>query len=76
MVDVENPVSDDFAYSRRAETDAAGVAARTVHLEDNCVLMLHPAEHPVMYTPLTVTCVANKSKRARSGTLSTVKVSP
>ena len=53
---VENPVIDDFAYSRWAETDAAGVPAHTVPLEDDRVLMVRPAEQHVLYTPLTVTC--------------------
>ena len=57
---VENPVSDDFAYSRWAETEATGMAARTVPLEDDRVLMLEPAEQPAFYTPLVITCGAKQ----------------
>ena len=57
---VESPVSDDFAYSRWAETEAAGVAAQTVPLEADRMLMLHPAEQPGFNTPLTVTCGAKQ----------------
>ena len=52
----ESPASDDFAYSQWAEIEAAGVAAHTVPLEDDRVLMLHMAEQPAFYTPLTITC--------------------
>ena len=48
---LENPVSDDFAYNRWAEIEAAGAAAPTVPLEDDRVLMLHPAEPHAFYTP-------------------------
>ena len=44
----ETPVSDDFAYSRWAGTDSAGVAAHTVNSEDDRELLLHPPEHPVL----------------------------
>ena len=57
---VERPVRDNFADSRWAERKAAGVAAQTVPLEDDRVLMLHPAEQPVIYTPFTVTCGAKQ----------------
>ena len=52
----EHPVSDDFAFSRWAETEAAGVAAQTIPSEDDRVLVLHPAELPTLTPPLTVTC--------------------
>ena len=52
----ENPVRDDFAFSRWAETDAAGVATQTSPAEDDRVLVLHPAEEIMMCPPLTVTC--------------------
>ena len=42
------------------ETDADGLAAQTVPLEDDRVLMLHPAEQLINYTPLTVTCGAKQ----------------
>ena len=50
---VGNPVkpNDEFAYNRWAEVESAGVAAHTVPLEDDRVLMLHPAEPPAYYTP-------------------------
>ena len=60
---VENPVSDDFAYSRWAEVEAAGAAAHTVPLEDDRVLMFHPAKPPVFYTPLHKLAVPRKCKR-------------
>ena len=53
-------MSDDFAYSRWAEVEAAGAAAHTVPLEEDCVLMLHPVEPPAFYTPLTITCGAKQ----------------
>ena len=52
--------SDEFAYNRWAEVESAGVAAHTVPLEDDCVLMLHPAEPPAFHTPLTFTCGAKQ----------------
>ena len=52
--------SDEFAYNRWAEVESAGVAAHTVPLEDDRVLMLHPAELPAFYTPLTITCGAKQ----------------
>ena len=50
---VGNPVnpSEELDYDRWAEVEAAGVAAHTVSLEDDRVLMLHPAEPPAFYTP-------------------------
>ena len=51
---------DEFAYNRWAEVEAAGVAAHTVPLEDDRVLMLHPAEPPVFHTLLTITCGAKQ----------------
>ena len=53
---MDNPVSDDFAYSRWMEVEAAGAAAPIVPLEDDCVLMLHPVKSPAFYTILTITC--------------------
>ena len=38
--------NDEFAYNRWAEFESAGVAAHTVPLEDDRVLMLHPAVPP------------------------------
>ena len=48
--------SDELAYNRWAEVESAGVAAHTVPLENDRVLMLHPAEPPAFHTPLMVTC--------------------
>ena len=48
--------NDDLAYNRWAEVESAGVAAHTVPLEDDRVLMLHPAEPPAFHPPLIVTC--------------------
>ena len=50
---VGNPVNpnDELAYNRWAELESAGVAAHTVPLEDDRVLMLQPAELPAFYTP-------------------------
>ena len=50
---VGNPVnpSDEFAYNRWTEVASAGVAAHTVPLEDERVLMLHPVEPPAFQTP-------------------------
>ena len=55
---VEAPASscDDFAYSRCAKVEAAGAAVHSVPLEDDRVFMLHPAEPPAIYTPLSITC--------------------
>ena len=47
---IETPVSEDFAYSRSAETETARLAANKVRLEDDQVLMLQPAEQPTYYT--------------------------
>ena len=52
--------NEELAYSRWAEVESAGVAAQTVPLEDDRVLMLHPAEPPAFYTPLTITCGAKQ----------------
>ena len=52
---MENPATDNFAYERWAETEAAGVAAQTILLDDR-VFMLRPAEQPLLGTLLTVTC--------------------
>ena len=52
--------SDELAYNRWAEVESAGVAAHTVPLEDDRVLMLHPAEPPEFHTPLIVTCGAKQ----------------
>ena len=59
---VGNPVnsSDEFDYNRWAEVESAGVAAHTVPLEDDRVLMLHPVEPPAFFTPLTITCGAKQ----------------
>ena len=54
------PVSDDSAYSRCAEVEAAGAAVHTVPLEDERVLMLHRADPPAFYTPSTITCGAKR----------------
>ena len=48
--------NDELAYNRWAEVESAGVAAHTVPLEDDRVLMLHPAEPPAFHPPLIVTC--------------------
>ena len=40
--------------------ESAGVAAHTEPLEDDRVLMLHPAEPPAFHTPLIVTCGAKQ----------------
>ena len=47
--------NDDLAYNRWAEVESAGVAAHTVPLEDDRVLMIHPAEPPAFHPPLIVT---------------------
>ena len=49
-----NP-NEKLAHNRWAEVELAGVP-----LEDDCVLMLHPAEPPAFYTPLTITCGAKQ----------------
>ena len=41
--------NDELAYNRWAEVESAGVAAHTVPLEDDRVLMLHPAEPPAFH---------------------------
>ena len=55
VVSIPRP-NDDLAYTRWAEVESAGVAAHTVPLEDDRVLMLHPAEPPAFHPPLIVTC--------------------
>ena len=59
---VGNPVNpnDELAYNRWADVESAGVAAHTVPLEDDRVLMLHPAVPPAFHTPLTITCGAKQ----------------
>ena len=52
--------NEELAHNRWAEVELAGVAAQTVPLEDDRVLMLHPAEPPAFYTPLTITCGAKQ----------------
>ena len=52
--------NDEFAYNRWAEVESAGVAAHTVPLEDDRVLMLHPAQPPAFHTPLTFNCGAKQ----------------
>ena len=51
---------DEFAYNRWAEVEAAGVAAHTVSLKDDSVLMRHPGEPPAFCNPLTITCGATQ----------------
>ena len=52
---------DELAYNRWAEVEAAGVAAHTVPLEDDRVLMLNlAAEPPAFHTPLTISCGAKQ----------------
>ena len=55
--------NDELAYNRWAEVESAGVAAHTVPLEDDRVLMLHPAEPPAFNAPLIVTCGAGTTRR-------------
>ena len=50
----------ESAYNRWPEVESAGVAAHTVPLEGDRVLMLHPAEPPAFHTPLTITCGAKQ----------------
>ena len=52
--------NEELAHNRWTEVELAGVAAQTVPLEDDRVLMLHPAEPPAFYTPLTITCGAKQ----------------
>ena len=52
--------NDELAYNRWDEVESAGVAAHTVPLEDDRVLMLHPAEPPAFHAPLIVTCGAKQ----------------
>ena len=51
---------EELAHNRWTEVELAGVAAQTVPLEDDRVLMLHPVEPPAFYTPLTITCGAKE----------------
>ena len=53
---MKNPVSDDWAYSRCAGTDPAGITAQTIPAEVDRVLVLYREEQPMMCTPPTVTC--------------------
>ena len=53
---MENPVSDDIAFIRWAETEAAGIATQTMPAECDRVLVLRPAEPPAMTPTLNVTC--------------------
>ena len=53
---VEKSVSNDFAFSRWADTEVAVVAAQTFPVKHDRVLVLDPAEKPAMCTSLTVTC--------------------
>ena len=43
--------NDELVYNRWAEVESAGVAAHTVPLEDDRVLMLLPAEPPAFHPP-------------------------
>ena len=52
--------NEELAHNRWTEVEMAGVAAQTVPLEDDRVLMLHPAEPPAFHTPLTITCGAKQ----------------
>ena len=52
--------NEELAYNRWAEVESAGIAAHTVPLEDDRVLMLHPAEPPAFHTPMTFTCGAKQ----------------
>ena len=52
--------NEELASNRWAEVESTGVAAKTVPLENDRVLMLHPAEPPAFYTPLTITCGAKQ----------------
>ena len=70
----EQPESDDLAYSRWAETDPAGIAAHTVPIEDDRVLMLHPAEQPVVYNSLTVICGEKQVQTSLEPTTFVLKV--
>ena len=51
---------DESAYNRWPEVESAGVAAHTVPLEDDRVLMLHPVDPPAFHTPLTNSCGAKQ----------------
>ena len=54
--------NEELAHNRWTEVLLAGVAAQTVPLEDDRVLMLHPSEPPAFYTPLTITCGAKQAQ--------------
>ena len=56
---VEDPVSDDSAYSLWAEAEAAGAAAHTVPLEDDRKLKLHPTD-PQHFVHPSLTCGAKQ----------------
>ena len=64
---------DESAYNRCPEVESAGVDAHNVPLEDDCVLMLHPAEPPAFHTPLTITCGAEQVQTCLEPTRSTHK---
>ena len=50
--------NEELVHNRWTELKITGVSAQTVPLEDDRVLMLHPAEPPAFHTPLTITCGA------------------
>ena len=56
-----NP-NDELAYNRWEEVESAEIATHSVPLEDDRVLMLHPAELPAFYSPLTITCGAKQDQ--------------
>ena len=54
---VENPVSNDLAYNRWAESEAVGITTPAVStVEDDRVLVLRPADQHTSSPPLMVTC--------------------
>ena len=53
----ENPVSDDLAFSRWAETEVPSMATQDIPVSgDDRVLVLRPADIPAMSPSFTVTC--------------------
>ena len=64
----EAPASscDDFAHSRWAEVEAAGAAAHTVPLEDDCILMLYSQDLQHSTHPSPKLVLSSKCKRAWS----------
>ena len=52
--------NEELAHNRWTEVEMAGVAAQTVPLEDDRVLMLHPAKPSAFHIPLTITCGAKQ----------------